>query len=91
MRLPHIIFSAILLVSCHSASDEISDMADLADRIRPGLVSETSLSHIDIQMNKEVTDMTFPIVNEGEAESYLKYDDNTYQPIFAVHLQDPSA
>ena len=84
MRLPHIIFSAILLVSCHSASDEISDMADLSDRIRPGFVSDASLNHIDIQMNKEVTDMTFPIVNEGAAESYLKYDDNNSQMMYNI-------
>lgn len=84
MRFLHIISIAILLTSCHRVSEEMSEMADLSGRIRPGFVSETSLNHIDIQMNKEVTDMTFPIVNEGAAEAYLKYDDKNNQMMYNI-------
>ena len=75
MKILHIIFALLLLVSCHDGLKNISDVPELSERIRPAVIPDTSLNHIDILMNREVTDMTLPWVNEGAAERYLAHND----------------
>ena len=44
----------------------------MSDRVRLEISSDGSLSHLDLLMNKEMTDWTMPLINDGVSETYLE-------------------
>ena len=69
------ISAIFFFVSCTTYNVEESDAAILSDRIRLEISSDESLNHLDVLMNKEMTDMTLPWIVEG-ATDRLSKDDN---------------
>lgn len=72
MKHLQLILTIILLASCRNGNEEIFEVATMADRVRLEISSDGSLSHLDLLMNKEMTDWTMPLINDGVSETYLE-------------------
>ena len=79
MKYLQIILIAFLIVfltaSCNADQEQSSDIAKIYDRVRLEITLGTNPNHLDLLMNKEMTDMSIPWVNEGVAEMYLEQGD----------------
>ena len=72
MKHLQLLLAVMLLASCRNGKEDIYEVATMSDRVRLEITSDGSLNHLDLLMNKEVTDMSMPWVNEGVAEMYLE-------------------
>lgn len=75
MKHLQLILTIILLASCRNGNEEIFEVATMSDRVRLEISSDGSLSHLDLLMNKEMTDWTMPLINDGVSETYLDEED----------------
>ena len=75
MKHLQLLLAVLLLASCRNGKEDIYEVATMSDRVRLEITSDGTLNHLDLLMNKEMTDMSIPWVNEGVAEIYLEQGD----------------
>lgn len=72
MKEVYLILALLLLTSC---KHEDWNFTQNSDEHSHNIIFQNSSSQLDILMNRELTDMTMPIISKKAAESYLGHND----------------
>lgn len=74
MKYLQIILIAFLIIfltaSCNADQEQSSDIATIYDRVRLEITPGTNPNHLDLLMNKEMTERSIPWFNEDAAEMF---------------------